>query len=218
MQLSIRRPLLAALLVVTAGAATMNATATAATPRYLVIGASVTRLAGPALRNEFGDALQLEAVDGRSFIHPDNRGGPTIMEVFRANFQRMKPGDWVVIEMSHGGVDVATNRRYLREVVRLLPDTVCLAVVQPHTYYGAQAQPYIDWNRAMHWMQVQEIALQPCHAQIPWSVLVRNWTAMTSGLTEAQKAVGEPLLYDGRHPTPTGATRYAAAVAQAVGR
>lgn len=208
-------PFLAALTAFTV--TTRNQPVEAASPRYLVIGASITRLAGPALRVELGDALQLEAVDGRSFIHPDKNGGPTIMDVFRANFQRMRPGDWVVIEHSHGGVDVETNRRYLREVVRLLPDDVCLAVVQPHTYYGAQTPEMVAWNSGMHWMQVNEIALQPCHAQIPWSLLVRGWTRLTEGLTEEQKAVGEPLLYDGRHPTSRGQIRYAAAVAEAVG-
>lgn len=211
-----RRPLstiaaVAAIAAVTVGLGIATRASAAPPPRYLVIGASVTRLSGGELRRAYGDTLQLEAVDGRSFIHPGSRGEPTIMEVFRANLAYLNPGDWVVIEMSHGGVDVATNRRYLTEVVRLLPDTVCLAVVAPHTYYGEQTDEYRAWNAAMQAMQAEVIAAQPCHRLIDWDLFVRR-AVSRSNLPDAQRALGEPMLYDGRHPTTAGAREYASAL------
>jgi hypothetical protein len=186
--------------------------AAAADPTYTVIGASVTRLAAVELRAAFGDSLHLEAADGRSFIHPDNRdAGGTIMDVFRARLAYQRPGDWVVIEMAHGGVPVDVNRRYLTEVVRLLPDSVCLAVVAPHTYYGLETAATRAWNSAMRQMQVEVLALQPCRHVIDWSLFVRRATA-SSTLSAELRALGQPLLYDGRHPTAAGARTYASAL------
>ena len=73
------------------------------------------------------------------------------------------------------------------------------------------------------------MAVCPCHALIPWDKLVNDWARirLSQGvITEAMAGVGEPLLYDGRHPTfPTGtgarygpgAARFGRAVGQAVG-
>lgn len=183
----------------------------ATTPHYLIIGASVTRIAGDELRIAYGSSLDLQAVDGRGFTIGDNVAGLTIMDVFRAKLAYQRPGDWVVIEMSHGGIDVATNRRYLTEVVRLLPDSVCLAVVAPHTYYGDTSSispeagwPMRGWNADMKAMQIDVIARQPCHRLVDWDFYVTR---------SATGPLGEPVLYDGRHPTvPYGAHLYASAI------
>jgi len=178
--------------------------------RYLVVGASVTRLAARAVRSELGvDNVEVEAVDGRSWTRPDMKGGPTLWQAFANNFKQLHAGDWAVIEMGAGWETVDTNRDYLREVIRVLPDDVCLAVIQPHTYYEAETVEMQAWNRAMNLMQREEIAAQPCHVQVWWSSKVRQWTANTPNLTAEAAALGAPLLYDGRHPTPAGQLEYA---------
>lgn len=204
-----KRLLITATIAATAFTAIPDTGEAATGNTIVVIGASVTRLAGPYLRQEIGEGLVLEAFDGRSFIHPDMRGGPTIMQLFRQYLPTLEAGDWVVIEHGHGEVSLTENRRYLREVVRLLPDSVCLAVVQAHTYYGPETVAMQTWNRGMNILQREEIAAQPCSKQIQWSTTVRR--VMTGPL-------GQPLLYDGRHPTAQGGAALAAAIAYAVGR
>lgn len=189
---------------------------------YLIIGASVTRLSGDDLREDFGPTLQLEAVDGRAFVFPDVDGGPTIWGVFMTNYQRLQPGDWLVIEMAHGGVDVDTNRAYLEDVVARLDDGVCLAVVAPHTYYGdldsvspGPGWPMMQWNADMRAMQEEVIAGQPCHALVDWDAMVDQAVDQATDLSIDERMYGRPMLYDGRHPTTYGARAYAMAIYQA---
>lgn len=191
-------------------------------PRYLVIGASITRLAGDDLKGLFGPTLQLEAVDGRSFVFPDIHDGPTIWGVFMANYETLQPGDWLVIEMSHGGVTVDTNRMYLEEVVARLDDRVGLAVVAPHTYYGdldsvapGEGWPMDQWNIDTRAMQREVIAAQPIHAIIEWDEMIDTAVTEATDLSVDERMYGRPMLYDGRHPTQYGASAYATAIYQA---
>jgi hypothetical protein len=173
-----------------------------------VVGASVTRLSAPSIRTRIPDAI-INAVDGRSMIHPDNRGGPTVMEVIRGWLPYLRGGDWLVVEAAHGGVDVATNQRYMHEVIRLVADSVCIAWVIPATYYGAPTPETVRWNTDMEAMIRSELPGQPCHAVIPWGDKVRSdW--LINGF-------GYRLVYDGRHPTsPAGTWWYAKLMADAV--
>jgi hypothetical protein len=172
--------------------------ARSATPVYIV-GASITRLAKPELLRWFPDAT-IDAVDGRSMIHPDMYGGPTIMQVFWRWLPELDAGDWLVIEAAHGGVDVPTNRTWMRRIMRHLPDDVCLAWFVPSTAYDAQTPETDEWNRRMSEMIHREIVKQPCNGLIEWSAEVEAFRT---------DYLGEPLLYDGRHPTPSGTWHYA---------
>lgn len=211
-------------LVIVALLATLGITprAQAATHRYLVIGASVTRLAGDDLRGYFGDTMQLEAVDGRSFVFPDNKGGPSIWGVFMADYQSLRAGDWLVLELAHGGVEVDVNRRYLQAVVARLDDSVCLAVVAPHTYYGdlnsvapGPGWSMQQWNAEMRVMEVQVTAAQPCRRIVEWDRVVNIVDTEQPAMDWQTKALGAPVLYDGRHPTDFGGHLYALAMYRA---
>jgi hypothetical protein len=175
--------------------------------KHLVIGASVPRYATPAIRAELPN-VTIDAMDGRSWIDRDIKGGNTLWEAFWKNYRKLGAGDWLIVEMSAGWLTADTNRNYLRQVIKLLDDTIRLAVIQPHTYYNAETPDMQTWNREMDVMQRELIVTQPDSVQVWWSGRVRQFVALTTQTPE-QAALGAPLLSDGRHPTPRGQIEYA---------
>ena len=127
----------------------------------------------------------------------------------------MRAGDWLVMETARGDIPVAVTRTCIKSVKATLPRGACLAWVIPHEYYGMQTAPMRTWNAETGALIRSQLATYPCHAVIEWDSLVNAYQARATGLTAAQRALGAPLLYDGRHPTALGASVLAAAIRRA---
>lgn len=180
----------------------------------VVIGASVTQLINRELKRRLPGVV-VDARGGRSWGIRATGDGPTLWQAYLARRPTLRAGDWLVLETARGDVPVAVNRACARAVKATLPQGACLAWVIPHEYYGAQTPAMQRWNADTAAAIRSELAGYPCHAVIEWDALVRSYQARATGLTEQQKALGGPLLYDGRHPTPLGAAVLADAIRRA---
>jgi hypothetical protein len=230
---------------VAASPATAARAATTTTKHYTIIGASITRLSTPGLRANV-PGITIDALDGRSWEIVPSHGGPTLWEAYQHDVQFLHAGDWLIMENGYGTVpvaapgtqpmtvtavrlDVATNTEYVDKLIASLPAGICLAWVLPHVYYGPQTPVQVQWNADLAALLQDRVPKVACHALIPWDRLVNDWARirLSQGMvTAAMAGVGEPLVYDGRHPTfPTGtgtrfgpgAARFGRAVGQAVG-
>ena len=187
--------------------------------KVLVIGASVTRLSVGDIRKAI-PGVSVDAADGRSWTLPGRVGSLPLWDAYHSRRSQLRPGSWLVIENERADVTVQQNRMWIEKLIADLPKGVCLSWVVPHVYYSTQGPAATrmtrQWNDAMALLLHAELAKVPCHSFVEWDSIVREWTATTKGLTAAQIRVGQPLLYDGRHPTKLGAKWYAAAIAAAV--
>ncbi len=180
----------------------------------VVIGASVTQLISRELRRQIPGVV-IDARGGRSWAIRSTGDGPTLWQAYLARRASMRAGDWLVMETTRGDIPVAVNRTCIERVKETLPRGACLAWVVPHGYYGVQTAAMQTWNAETGALIRSQLATFPCHAVIDWDSLVKAYQARATGLTAAQKALGAPLLYDGRHPTALGASVLAAAIRQA---
>lgn len=216
--------------------------------RHFVFGASVTRLAASTVVAH--DSLRYHipyvvvdgldnatrggtaySIDGRGLTVPPAQGGLTIWQGFldqitRASGTGLRPDDWVIIDWTLGTEALAVAEPVIDAIVaRCIRDGYRLAWTIPRVAYGAMTDTQLAWNDAARKAIQERVPSVPVHALIDWRTLVQSWTVIGGGsLSAAQKAVGQPLLYDGRHPTGAGSTtagrgceRFATAVAAAVG-
>jgi hypothetical protein len=225
MNLLLSAAIAAALVLPGAAVAAAPRPATAASGTVYIIGASVTRLSAVELRRQI-PGIVVDAKDGRSLWHKGGYGEPTIMEAFRARLPYLHAGDWIILETLHGAVPwddpipadspwqvgvgydpTQTNRRAWTEVVRLLPDGVCLGAVLPETNYGPRTDATKLWNDETARVITDVVSTQPCHGLADWQGRVREYSDI------ATDGLGLPLMYDGRHPTTmTGTWQYAQAI------
>jgi len=208
-------------------------------PRRVVFGASIDRVAAPQLRDKIpyvvldgldnalhgGDYYQ---TDGRGLITPPTHGGLNIAEALDDEIARgiLRVGsacrDWVVVDFSLGTEDLVAADPVIDSIIdTCVAGGFRLAWVLPHIYYGAKTPEQQAWNETLTTMLIGKIALNSALLDarlIDWDYLVTAWTDATPSLTDEARAVGQPLLYDGRHPTPArGCERYACAIQEATG-
>jgi hypothetical protein len=180
----------------------------------VVIGASVTQLIARELRSQI-PGIVVDARGGRSWAIRSTGDGPTLWQAYLAHRASMRAGDWLVMETTRGDIPLAMSRTCIESVKATLPRGACLAWVIPHGYYGVQTAAMRKWNAETGALIRSELGTYPCHAVIDWDSLVNAYQARATGLTAAQRALGAPLVYDGRHPTALGASVLAAAIKQA---
>ena len=186
----------------------------------VVIGASVTGLAHWALDRRI-PKVTVDAVGGRSWLILGTDHKNTLWQAYQQYRPTLHAGDWLIIENERVDVTIATNRTYISKLIASLPKGVCLGWVLPHVYYATQgpaltAQAHV-WNMKMADLIRAELGPMKCHAYVPWDAVVNSYTARTKGLTAAEKRVGAPLLYDGRHLTHLGQVVYANTIANVIG-
>jgi hypothetical protein len=180
----------------------------------VVIGSSVTQLIARELHRQIPGVV-VDARGGRSWTIRSTGDGPTLWQAYLARRATMRAGDWLVMETTRGDIPVDVNRTCIENVKATLPPGACLAWVIPHGYYGPPTAAMRTWNAQTGALIRSELATYPCHAVIDWDSLVKAYQARATGLTATQRALGAPLVYDGRHPTALGASVLAAAIKQA---
>jgi hypothetical protein len=180
----------------------------------VVIGASVTQLISRELHRQIPGVV-VDARGGRSWGIRSTGDGPTLWQAYLARRASMRAGDWLVMETTRGDIPVAVSRTCIERVKATLPRGACLAWVIPHAYYGVQTAAMRTWNTETGALIKSQLATYPCHAVIDWDSLVTVYQARATRLTAEQKALGAPLLYDGRHPTALGASVLADAIRRA---
>jgi len=192
----------------------------ASTPvRHVMIGASVTRVSAKYLRMRV-PGIRIDAVDARSWDVPGARGGTTLWQAFVSDSAGLGCGDWLIVENSRVDVPVAMNQQYTERLLAWLPADVCVEWIIPHDYFDSQGtdatQVTAAWNAEMALMIHSALSDRPCHAFVEWDTIVSDATFRTPNLTPLQRAQWQPLLYDGRHPTPAGRQDLARSVAGAM--
>lgn len=223
------------------------AAATFLAPRRVIFGASVTRLAASApdgLRYQI-PFLVVDGLDDAShggLAYPIDGRGLTTAPAGSLNIEKaladeikrgvLRPGnankDWVIIDWTLGNEAVATAAPVVDHIIAsCATNGFRLAWVIPHVYYaplGASDTKQQIWNADARAMLTAKVGAFPGGVLVDWDLLVQaNTASLGAGLTQSQKDLGNPLLYDGRHPTGVtanpgrGGLRFGAAIAAATG-
>ena len=201
--------------------------------RHVIIGASVTRLANSATDPKDRPTWAIpyavvDAHDGRGLTVPATDGAPTLYGAFLSlaggATPTLRPDDWVIFDWTLGTEAVTTAEPVVDQIVaRCILDGYRLAWVLPRVQYGVVTATQQQWNDDAAAMLTPRVSTVPISALVDWPRLVETWVAVSPSVPQAQRDLGAPLLYDGRHVTGTaanpgrGAERWSAAVAAAVG-
>ena len=202
--------------------------------RHFLLGASVTRLANSATDTKDRPTWHIpyavvDAHDGRGLTVPATDGSPNLYDTFLSYIgppSGLRPGDWVVFDWTLGTEPVATAAPVVDLIVaRCQLEGYRLGWVIPRVMYQTAPLDPVQqqWNADARAMLEAKVPAVPVSALVDWPRLVETWTLISPSLPQAQKDLGAPLLYDGRHPTGTsanpgrGCERWSMAVAAAVG-
>lgn len=210
-------------------------------PRRVIMGTSVTRLSVTELRDKVpyiiidgydnaqhgGTYYQM---DGRGLYTPPSHGGLNIWAGYQDEINRgmLRAGttnrDWAIFEFSRGAENLDLCEPVIDNIIAsVLQNNFRLAWVLPHVYFGAKSPDMIVWNNRLRSYLLEKVPQVPDSVLIDWDAMVEAWTEVSPSLTQAQKDQGQPLVYDGRHPTGAaanpgrGCQRLACAIQSATG-
>ena len=201
---------------------THSATVSKSAPLHfhvVLIGTSVTYVAANQIRQAI-PGIKLDTKNGRGWVNAPSGGGTNLMQAFMADRAWVHTGDWIIVDTSLGGVPADDYATYMQQVIAKMPHGSCLAWVIPHVYFATQDDAHTavtrSANEVLKAMIRTALATYPCHAFVEWDASVTTATTRTPGLTAAEVKDWQPLCYDGRHPTATGALVMAARMRQAI--